>query len=167
MLRVVDRRRDPTNVRSIAAVLQSSSTGANGAIGRTLQARRPRLQPSGLASRFDNGNPHGFSGFGEPIRAAISVNFGRLSHVSGLIERECQDASIKPLTWGSGPLLTKIGVFPLGCPDTLVWGARAAKIPRDRRRCPTRWLGRPEPNLAFIGGVFGPKRVHVENADHT
>jgi hypothetical protein len=64
-----------------------------------------------------------------PIRAAISVNFGRLTHVSGLIERECQDASIKPLTWGSGPLLTKIGVFPLGCPDTLVWGARAAKSP--------------------------------------
>ena len=102
-----------------------------------------------------------------PIRAAISVNFGRLSHVSGLIERECQDASIKPLTWGNGPILTKIVVFPLGCPDTLVWGARAAKFPRDRLRCPTRWLGRPEPNLAFIGGVFGPKRVHVENADHT
>ena len=72
--------------------------------------------PSGLASRFDNGNPHGFSGLERPIRAAISVNFGRLSHVSGLIERECQDASIKPLTWGSGPILTKIVVFPLGCP---------------------------------------------------
>ena len=43
-----------------------------------------------------------------PIRAAISVNFGRLSHVSGLIERECQDASIKPLTCGSRPILTKI-----------------------------------------------------------
>ena len=64
-----------------------------------------------------------------PIRAAISVNFGRLSHVSGLIERECQDASIKPLTWGNGPILTKINVLPLGCPDTLVWGTRAAKSP--------------------------------------
>ena len=102
-----------------------------------------------------------------PIRAAISVNFGRLPLPSGLIEREFRDASIKPLSGGSRPILTKIVVFPLGCPDTLVWGARAAKIPRDRRRCPTRWLGRPEPNLAFIGGVFGPTRVHVENAGHT
>ena len=102
-----------------------------------------------------------------PIRAAISVNFCRLCHVSGLIEREFRDASIKPLTGGSRAILTKIVVFPLGCPDTLVWGARAAKFPRDRLRCPTRWLGRPEPNFAFIGGVFGPTRVHVENADHT
>ena len=43
-----------------------------------------------------------------PIRAAISVNFARQTHVSGLIERECQDASIKPLTCGSRPILTKI-----------------------------------------------------------
>ena len=64
-----------------------------------------------------------------PIRAAISVNFARQTHVSGLTERECQDASIKPLTWGNGPILTKIVVFPLGCPDTLVWGTRAAKSP--------------------------------------
>ena len=64
------------------------------------------------------------------IRAATSVNFLWLPHVSGLIERECQDASIKPLTCGNGPLLTKIVVFPLGCPDALVWGARAAKSPR-------------------------------------
>ena len=63
------------------------------------------------------------------IRAAISVSVLWLPPLSGLIERECQDASIKPLTWGNGPLLTKIGVFPLGCPDTLVWGARAAKSP--------------------------------------
>ena len=102
-----------------------------------------------------------------PIRAAISVSVWWLPLPSGLIEREFRDASIKPLRGGSRPILTKIVVFPLGCPDTLVWGARAAKFPRDRLRCPTRWLGRPEPNLAFIGGVFGPTRVHVENADHT
>ena len=63
------------------------------------------------------------------IRAAISVNVRRLPPLSGLIERECQDASIKPLRGGSRPLLTKINVLPLGCPDTLVWGARAAKSP--------------------------------------
>ena len=29
-------------------------------------SRRPKLRiPTGLASRFDNGNPHGFSGFVE------------------------------------------------------------------------------------------------------
>ena len=83
------------------------------------------LKPSFLQTRLNDLNRVG----AWPIRAAIAVNFGRLPHVSGLIERECQDASIKPLTWGNGPLLTKIGVFPLGCPDTLVWGARAAKSP--------------------------------------
>ena len=64
-----------------------------------------------------------------PFRAAISVSVLWLPPLSGLIERECQDASIKPLRGGSRPILTKINVLPLGCPDTLVWGARAAKSP--------------------------------------
>ena len=125
-------------------------------------------KPTGLASRFDNGNPHGFSGFCEAKFEQIGTGEGQRQPL--LFVSIDQKAYLRPpcaKSSGWRPILTKVGLFPLGCPDTLVWGARAAKFPRDRLRCPTRWLGRSEPNLALIGGVFGPTRVHVENADHT
>ena len=134
------RRSDGRFMRSSAFDGASTSMVREAARQRRAEAARLRLPaalPAGSADCLPpawlvgstTATRTAFRVLWRPIRAAISVNFGRLSHVSGLIERECQDASIKPLTWGSGPLLTKIGVFPLGCPDTLVWGARAAKSP--------------------------------------
>ena len=127
-----------------------------------------KTQPTGLASRFDSPDPHGFSGFCEAKFEQIGTGEGQRQPL--LFVSIDQKAYLRPpcaKSSGWRPILTKVGLFPLGCPDTLVWGARAAKFPRDRLRCPTRWLGRSEPNLALIGGVFGPTRVHVENADHT
>ena len=85
---------------------------ASGAAKLPLYVSTPRLAhgknpPAWLVSST-TGTRTAFRVLERPIRAAISVNFGRLSHVSGLIERECQDASIKPLTCGSRPILTKI-----------------------------------------------------------
>ena len=86
--------------------------------------------PTGLASRFDSPNPHGFSGFCEAKFEQIGTGEGQRQPL--LFVSIDQKAYLRPpcaKSAGSRPILTKIVVFPLGCPDTLVWGARAAKSP--------------------------------------
>ena len=88
------------------------------------------LNPTGLASRFDNLNPHGFSGFFEAKFEQIGTGEGHRQPL--LFVSIDQKTYLRPpcaKSSGWRPILTKIGVFPLGCPDTLVWGARAAKSP--------------------------------------
>ena len=89
-----------------------------------------KCTPTGLASRFDNGNPHGFSGFCEAKFEQIGTGEGQRQPL--LFVSIDQKAYLRPpcaKSSGWRPILTKVGLFPLGCPDTLVWGTRAAKSP--------------------------------------
>ena len=95
-----------------------------------LPKKRRHHPPTGLASRFDSPDPHGFSGFCEAKFEQIGTGEGQRQPL--LFVSIDQKAYLRPpcaKSSGWRPILTKVGLFPLGCPDTLVWGTRAAKSP--------------------------------------